>query len=146
MVQTGRVVNPEVKIYDVGCGTGMLLVMLYLAGIPYEALVGVDLPRGIRDASEPRYWKVIENRNYEVSKDDILLISFGEQLNHAAKRYVAYGGDKVILIGSKSGSGCFQQPPVDIFQGRPEWSVESHMLPVNEVHGKYHNYITYNTR
>ena len=56
--------NPKVTIYDVGAGTGILLVMLYLAGIPYDALVGVDLPRECLYEETPRYWKITEDSSF----------------------------------------------------------------------------------
>lgn len=138
--------NPKVKIYDVGAGTGMLLVMLYLAGIPYDALVGIDLPRECLCEETPRYWKMIEDSSFQVPKDDILLISYGEQLNHALKSYLVRGGSNVILIGSESKDKVsFQQPPTDIFVDRPGWVTELHMLPCMEFHGSIRDIITHNT-
>ena len=138
--------NPKVKIYDVGAGTGMLLVMLYLAGIPYDALVGVDLPRQCFYEETPRYWKIVEDSSFQVPKDDIILIAYGERLSFALKSYLARGGSKVILIGAESkGKTNFQQPPTDVFVDRPLWSTELEALPCLELHGSIREIITYNT-
>lgn len=125
--------RPKVKLYDIGAGSGMLLVMLHLAGIPKDALVGVELPKEHLWLPQKRYWKMIESDCFTVPATGILLMSFtapGKPLYHKPisnqatilTKYVNSGGKEVILIGNNK--SLIEHPRPNHFAKFNDWKVD----------------------
>ena len=123
--------RPKVKIYDIGSGSGLLLVMLYLAGIPYDALVGVELPQEHQWFERKKYWKMTESDSFSVPASGIFLMSFPERGKGVhmkpistpetlLSKYVWNGGKEVVLIGNEN--YVWSDPKPSYFSKLSDWS------------------------
>lgn len=136
--------DPNVRLVDVGCGSGIFCKMFHHAGIPRENLIAVDVFRDDYYSTKTRnFWDVIHDDNYQVCKDDIFFIAWGtSDIKPILKSYMNYGGNKVVILGETDGMLNFSS---FYLEDNKEWEMVG-CFQVPSTVSRYSEHLTFNIR
>ncbi|QKF93514.1 hypothetical protein QKU48_gp0056 [Fadolivirus algeromassiliense] len=114
-------INNNIKLVDMGAGSGIWELLLHDAGIPKESLIAVDLPKDKKTHKFERlFWPVIEDMAYKVDPSNIMFIAWGYMTSNIIKEFEDRGGKCVIILGENE-SGC-TYPESDYFKDNLNWT------------------------
>ena len=121
---------PSAKLVDLGTGSGVFPWLLERQGISKDKIIAVDVPAEKKtNQCLSLFWdNIIEDDNYKVDKDDIILIAWGYGRYSALDQYIISGGKCVVIIGENQ-EGCTL--PAELFS--LDWgSYNAHEINLEE--------------
>ncbi len=133
--------NPQRRIVDVGCGSGVFR-MFHNAGVVTSKLLAVELYQPpFAHLLKNTYWDITRDDNFQVSVDDILFVAWGHGISAVIRSYMKPGESTIIILGEKPRGCTF---PVDFLSQNKKWRYEVEQVQVTL--GNTTEFLSFNTR
>ena len=137
---------PNAKLIDLGSGSGVFTWLFHRNGIEKNKLVALDRKDNKTHKFKLKFWKITEDDNYIIHKNDAVFCSWGSIRGNIIDNYIDKGGNCMII---QTENGYVAYPPADFFidengNVKSGWKVESHKI-FPSIPGGY-EYISINTR